>query len=768
MNSRLDEQGCREVAGYCRYGGQALLGFLPFLESQANGVKGEDVEYVHKMRVASRRIRVVLPLFRRCFPKKRFRKWLRQIKQVAKFLGEARDLDVQIIFTQDYLKTHLPSSADGKVKIMLEDLAIRRANIQAIVLVELEKLKTSGILDEIKGFCNQTLMELANEPYDSQVVFQEAYWHISAKLDEFLAMEYCVHKEDDVLNHHKMRIRAKRLRYTMETFSPLYKRKLADEMKLIKLFQDLLGEMHDCDVWIECIPELDAKITAEHNTKDKTSSEFMDFVKHRRSELYGDIVQLWDQYKTKDAFEQIRRSLGEGLVSAETTVRQALLKPHAKIGVLADVHGNLHALQAVIQDAEQRGISTFLNAGDLTGFGAFPNEVIELLNAKKTLSVIGNFDLEILGTAKKGNDEGKLALNFTRKKLGKLCKGYLGSLPQQITLETEDKKILIVHGSPAAIDEHIHKGTPTERLKELGEVAQADFVIVGHSHEQFLLEANGVFFINPGSIGRPYDGNPQAAYAVVAFSPLSVEFIRIDYDVKAAASALRNKKLPEIFAQMLLRGLSLEAIIEEDRVRNREMETDCLKMKKASRRLAEKYIENTRHPDHVRKIALELFDDLKDLHHLYKRERCWLECAAILHDVGLSMGTKNHHKNSLELILDDKEMPFSSQEKRVIGSIARYHRKGGPKEKHYNLAGMSKETKLKIKILASLLRVADALDFTHQTIVGQVRAEAGATNISVECVVHASPTEEKLAVSKKKDLFEELFGKKMVLTWKRR
>jgi putative phosphoesterase len=769
MNSRLDQQDCSEAASYCQYGCQTLLRLLPALEFQADGIKkGEDVEYVHKMRVSSRRIRAAMPLFKSCFPKRRFRMWLKQIKRITRFLGDARDLDVQIIFTQEYLKTHSTPNANENVKLLLENLTNRRAKVQQTVLIELEKLKTSGIFDEMNSFCTRSLTPMASEFSDSPAALQEAYWHILVKLDEFLAMEYCVHKEDDILNHHKMRIRAKWLRYTMESFSSLYKKKLIGEIKLIKRYQDTLGEMHDCDVWLECIPKLETKIAGENNTENKTLSEFLDFVKQRRRELYGDFVELWEQNKTKGAFEQIRRNVGTGMVSAEVAAKQVLLNPHPRIGILADIHGNLHALKAVVQDAEQRGISTFLNAGDLTGFGAFPNETIQLLNAKKTLSVIGNFDVEVLGKAKKGNAERKLALKYARKELGKPCKEYLRSLQRKITLETVDKKLLLVHGSPAVINEQIRKDTPIERLKELGEVAQADVVIVGHSHEQFLLEANGVSFINPGSVGRPYDGNPKAAYAVVSFNPLSVEFTRIDYDVKAAASALRRKKLPESFAQMLLRGLSFDAIKEEDNLRNREMETNCPKIQKSSRRLAKKYLENTSHPDQVRKIALKIFDDLENLHYLGKRERCWLECAALLHDIGLSVGTNNHQKNSLGIILDDNEMPFSSEEKRIIGSITRYHRKGLPKEKHYNLACLGKETKLKIKTLSSLLRVADALDFKHQSIVDQLIAKSGSKKIDIECMVHASPTEEMLAVEKKKDLLEAVFDKKLVLTWKKK
>jgi CHAD domain-containing protein len=134
MNFQLNQQDCHEVAIYCQFGRQTLLRLIPTLESQADGIrKGEDVECVHKMRVASRRLRAAMPLFRRCFPNKRFRKWLKQIKQITRFLGEARDLDVQTIFTQEYLKNHsATSSSNGHVKLLLEDLTSRRANVKQL------------------------------------------------------------------------------------------------------------------------------------------------------------------------------------------------------------------------------------------------------------------------------------------------------------------------------------------------------------------------------------------------------------------------------------------------------------------------------------------------------------------------------------------------------------------------------------------------------------------------------------------------------------
>ena len=108
-------------------------------------------------------------------------------------------------------------------------------------------------------------------------------------------------------------------------------------------------------------------------------------------------MRFWDEKKSKNSFEEMRRNASAGFVAAGYRTKAELANPYVKIAVIADVHANLNALEAVLQDAERRGITVFLNAGDIIGFGAFPNEVIQTLYSKNALSVVGNFDLEVLG-----------------------------------------------------------------------------------------------------------------------------------------------------------------------------------------------------------------------------------------------------------------------------------------------------------------------------------------------------------------------------------
>ena len=115
----------------------------------------------------------------------------------------------------------------------------------------LQELKKSRVIQQTASQCEQIIKEAANTPFNLFAVREKAFWQISSKIDEFLAMEEYVHKENEILKHHEMRIQAKWLRYTMEVFAPLYQEELSDEIKMMKNFQDTLGEMHDCDVWVE-------------------------------------------------------------------------------------------------------------------------------------------------------------------------------------------------------------------------------------------------------------------------------------------------------------------------------------------------------------------------------------------------------------------------------------------------------------------------------------------------------------------------------------
>ena len=161
-----------------------------------------------------------------------------------------------------------------------------------------------------------------------------------------------------------------------------------------------------------------------------------------------------------------------------------------------------------------------------------------------------------------------------------------------------------------------------------------------------------------------------------------------------------------------------------------------------------------------------IFDKTKRLHSLGDEERYWLECAALLHDIGLSRSGKAHHKASLNLILNDPNLPFTHKERYLIGSIARYHRKALPDKNHFNLEPLNQTEKEKVAILSSILRVADALDYSHKSVVSRVNVKTFPNHIALECRFSGNHDLEDMSFEKNKDLFERTFKSALTIVWK--
>ena len=216
---------------------------------------------------------------------------------------------------------------------------------------------------------------------------------------------------------------------------------------------------------------------------------------------------------------------------------------------------------------------------------------------------------------------------------------------------------------------------------------------------------------------------------------------------------------------MILCGLPLKKIQEKEKVKKNKMpwrNKDTLKLIK---KVARKYEDDDAHSEQVRKLSLKLFDSLKSLHKLGALERYWIESAAILHDIGWSRGGTGHNKTSLKLILNDCDLSFTPNERYIIGSIARYHRKKPPKKKHYNYASLNQREKQKVILLSSILRVADALDFSHGAIVRNLKVNIDTIAVTIKCAVNKNPVMEEQSLNKKKDFFEKSFNKDLVVLW---
>ena len=242
--------------------------------------------------------------------------------------------------------------------------------------------------------------------------------------------------------------------------------------------------------------------------------------------------------------------------------------------VLTDIHGNLEALDACLEDAGRRGYDRVLVLGDLVGYGADPNDVIERVQALEPLATVrGNHDKVACGLepADGFNSVAKNAVRWTFYALTPEHRAWLAALPRGPHIV--DGLVEICHGSP--FDEDAYIFDELDALRAL-KVSERPLCVFGHTHcpATFLLTAGAIdslgpsvaaetrialadgskYLVNPGSVGQPRDGDPRAAYAIIDVDRKSIELYRLNYPMEAARAKIIKAGLPEVLAQRLAVG----------------------------------------------------------------------------------------------------------------------------------------------------------------------------------------------------------------------
>jgi diadenosine tetraphosphatase ApaH/serine/threonine PP2A family protein phosphatase len=243
--------------------------------------------------------------------------------------------------------------------------------------------------------------------------------------------------------------------------------------------------------------------------------------------------------------------------------------------VLTDIHGNLEALQACLADAKARGYDETLVLGDLVGYGADPNEVIELVQELKPKAIVrGNHDKVASGLEKADgfNAVARSAAHWTYETLTPEHRSWLAELPQGPV--DVDELVEICHGSP--FDEDVYIFDETDALRALKSTTRP-LCLFGHTHYPvtFQLSSTGqleaigpatasearlelkddvLYMVNPGAVGQPRDGDPRAAYAIVDVENRYVDLFRLDYPIEAAQAKVVDAGLPAVLAKRLAVG----------------------------------------------------------------------------------------------------------------------------------------------------------------------------------------------------------------------
>jgi putative phosphoesterase len=471
-----------------------------------------------------------------------------------------------------------------------------------------------------------------------------------------------------------------------------------------------------------------------------------------------------------------------------------------KIALISDIHANYPALKAVLDHIYQQGVDGIWNLGDFVGYGAEPDQVVRRLREAQVLSIRGNFGSQVLKFPRKKTKwretkrpEVFLALQWAYENLTQPSKEYLESLPTDIRMRIGTTRILLTHGSPVSNKERLTANTPEKYLRSLALRAEAQIIICGHSHEPFIKKVRDAHFINPGSVGRQSDGHPEASYAILELNPELmlvdtnvvldpvVRLFRIDYDLDTAVDEIRRRGLPESFAQILIQGRDLETVLStpekwqvpdldeqswwespfKDQTRQ-EFEDEKIRQ---VLKIAEKESYNPEHVHQATFLALRLFDELQPLHRLGPNERFWLRCGSLLHDIG--KGNKNHHLKALDMILKSKKLSFTPRERNIMGSIARYHRREGPNDKHKHFAALPVVDQRVVTILSSILRVADGLDASPSGNVNDLSCVYSRDEITIKCHVKDQAQKQKKRALGKGELMEFAFDRELYIEWHR-
>jgi putative phosphoesterase len=238
-----------------------------------------------------------------------------------------------------------------------------------------------------------------------------------------------------------------------------------------------------------------------------------------------------------------------------------------RIAIFSDLHGNSAATEAVLAAIDAAAPDAVYCLGDLVGYGAFPNETTALIRSRGIPTIMGNyddgvgFDRDDCGCAYKDKDEearGQQSLFWTRTVTTGENKAYLRTLRPEIRFAAEGKRFRLVHGSPRRMNEYLFEDRDPRSLERIAGIADCDVLVFGHTHKPWVRAIGGVLFVNDGSVGKPKDGDPRAAWALLtatAGEPVRVEIRRVAYDVAVMAAAIRAAEgLPDHFARDIETG----------------------------------------------------------------------------------------------------------------------------------------------------------------------------------------------------------------------
>lgn len=245
-----------------------------------------------------------------------------------------------------------------------------------------------------------------------------------------------------------------------------------------------------------------------------------------------------------------------------------------RYALISDIHANVPALDAVLADIAARpGVQATYHLGDLVGYSPWPNEAVARLRAAGIAGVSGNYDTTVASHAKhcgcrsedaKQEELAHQSFAWTLDHTSAETKAFLGGLPFRLDLRplgghANGPTVTLLHGNHVLNTVYVTADRTDDFLRKMGSAVGSkagDVVAFGHTHKPWHRTVDGVHFVNTGSVGRPKDLDWRAGYVLldITADAVSVTFVRVTYDVEAAARGVIDAGLPEEFAAFLRSG----------------------------------------------------------------------------------------------------------------------------------------------------------------------------------------------------------------------
>lgn len=301
--------------------------------------KRKDIEDIHDLRVASRRIRIALDIFRQYLPAKKYKIWEPAIASLTKTFGNARDLDVQIEFIRNFFQKidEVKVRPGGRrLKLRLEQ---RRNKWEKRLQEKLSDIEKTSLLEEIISELKSQLNSTDENFIPSSPLFELSFDVINKKLDAFLFYEIYLPFPDRIKELHLMRIAAKRLRYSLEIFAPLYPDQLERTLEIMRAVQTGLGEIRDCDVWLAYLPQFLEKEKKRVLSYFGNARPFQRLVpgiqlvledrKRERTILYSKFLDNWKTWRKLETWTNLRQTIFNPVLATSSIPNSNMEKPQS-------------------------------------------------------------------------------------------------------------------------------------------------------------------------------------------------------------------------------------------------------------------------------------------------------------------------------------------------------------------------------------------------------------------------------------------------------